>query len=541
MSNQNTENAASNLQNIFQDNGLITVPAKTVDDVTPVSSGVQGDRPGLMLPSDRGVDFDITYEGTAETAFSTLAPTHNLYRRGDVAVRLKDSTLQPLETRSLKAMIDANFSTTAYQAGRNGKNVIAPKLVSEELAGTLLKTDAVRGLTQVNLVSMCPIITDQGVVSAGEHNGVLVIGGAVETVEFMQEAVKIIEDLLFDFDFLAPADKSRAIAMLITPALKFGGLLSCRCPIFIAEANLSQAGKGLLTELTATVYKAKIATVTARDGGVGGLDESLDMAMVTGSPFIRLDNVRGRVQSQRLESLLTESGTIQARIPHVGYIDVRPSAHIWQFTANGAEATQDLMNRSSIVTIRKRPDDYQFKSWEGLGIMGWAEKHQTKILGAIFRIIQEWVNEGKSSLPCPSHDFREWAGVLAWICVTIFKLPAPSEGHRQAAAQRADPVKAWLHALGGKMLAIGPTLWMTTQELLDASNRHELETPNSDLGTLGRLLGKCFDNGTCLLDGMEWRRQELSATRPSGQPFLQKRYCAFRLNSTVNTVDMVVP
>ncbi len=541
MSNPNTDNVAENLKNLFQENGLVSVPAETVDDTTSVSSGAQGDRPELRVPSDRGVGSGITYERTAEIALSILAPRRKLYRKGSVVVRLGDGTLQPVETRNFKAMIDANFFTTAYQAGRNGKNVIAPKLASEELAWTLLKTDAVKGLTQVDLVSMCPIITDQGVVSAGVHNGVLVIGGAVETVEFLQEAVKIIEDLLFDFDFATQADKSRAIAMLLTAALKFGGLLRCRCPIFIIDANLSQAGKGLLTELTATIYYAKIATVTARDGGVGGLDESLDMAMVSGSPFIRLDNVRGRVQSQRLESLLTESGTIQARIPHVGYVEVRPSAHIWQFTANGAEATQDLMNRSSIVTIRKRPDDYQFKEWDGMGIMGWTEKHQAKILGAIFRIIQEWINAGKPSLSCPSHDFREWAGVVAWFCQTIFHLPAPSEGHRQAAAQRADPVKAWLHALGGKMLAIGTPLLMTTQELLDASNRHELEAPNSDLGTLGRLLGKCFDNGTCLLDGMEWRRQELSATRPSGQPFLQKRYCVFHSNNTVNTVSMVVP
>ncbi len=541
MSNPNIDNVADNLKNLFQDKGLVSVPAKTVDDAISVTSGAQVDRPELMLPSDRGVDFDITYEGTANAAFSALKTTHTLYRMGSVAVRLVDGTLQPVESRSFKALIDANFSTTAYQAGRNGKNVIAPKLISEEVAGTMLKTEAVRTLINVGLISLSPIITDPGIVTFGVHNGVLVMGGAIETVELLQEAVTIIENLQFDFDFLTPADKSRAIAMLITPALKFGGLLRCRCPIFIVEANMSQAGKGLLTELTATTYYAKIATVTARDGGVGGLDESLDMAMVSGSPFIRLDNVRGRVQSQRLESLLTESGTIQARIPHVGYVEVRPSAHIWQFTANGAEATQDLMNRSSIVTIRKRPDDYQFKSWDGLGIMGWTEKHQAKILGAIFRIIQERINAGKPSLPCPSHDFREWAGVVAWFCQTIFHLPPPSEGHRQAAAQRADPVKAWLHALGGKMLAIGAPIWMTTQELLDASNRHELEAPNSDLGTLGRLLGKCFDNGTCLLDGMEWRRQELQAVRPSGQPFFQKRYCVFRHNNTVNTVNMVVP
>jgi hypothetical protein len=295
------------------------------------------------------------------------------------------------------------------------------------------------------------------------------------------------------------------------------------------EADLSQAGKGLMTELNASIYNAKIESVTVRDGGVGGLDESIDMAMVSGAPFIRIDNVRGRQQSQHLESLLTEPGGTQARIPHIGYVSVCPSRHVWMLTANGIEATQDLMNRASIISINKRPDGYQFKDWDGLGIVGWTEQNRPRIQGAIFRIIQEWIDAGKPSLPCPSHDFREWAGVMSWFCQTVFNLPAPSEGHRQAAAQRADPVKAWLHALGCRLLATSDNneLWMSAQELIDASQRHELDAPNTDVGTLGRLLGKCFENDICILDGMVWQRKEILIARTSGQSFLQKRYWVF--------------
>jgi hypothetical protein len=83
--------------------------------------------------------------------------------------------------------------------------------------------------------------------------------------------------------------------------------------------------------------------------------------------------------------------------------------------------------------------------------------------------------------------------------------------------------------LGCRLLATSDNneLWMSAQELIDASQRHELDAPNTDVGTLGRLLGKCFENDICILDGMVWQRKEILIARTSGQSFLQKRYWVF--------------
>ena len=52
-------------------------------------------------------------------------------------------------------------------------------------------------------------------------------------------------------------------------------------------------------------------------GGVGGFDESLAQQLINGRPFIQFDNVRGVIDSQYLEAILTVTygDTIAARIP----------------------------------------------------------------------------------------------------------------------------------------------------------------------------------------------------------------------------------
>lgn len=54
------------------------------------------------------------------------------------------------------------------------------------------------------------------------------------------EAVELLSGLLNDFDFVTPGHRSRAIASLLTPALKLGGLIKGPVPVDVAEANASQ-------------------------------------------------------------------------------------------------------------------------------------------------------------------------------------------------------------------------------------------------------------------------------------------------------------
>ena len=91
-----------------------------------------------------------------------------------------------------------------------------------------------------------------------------------------------------------------------------------------------------------------------RSGGVGSLDESISAAMLGGRPFISIDNMRGRVDSQILESALRGHGHVDVRAVRKAPVQISTHSFLWQLSSNGADMTRDLANRSIIVRVRKR-------------------------------------------------------------------------------------------------------------------------------------------------------------------------------------------
>lgn len=76
--------------------------------------------------------------------------------------------------------------------------------------------------------------------------------------------------------------------------------------IDLGEADQSQSGKGFRNKVTAAIYNHTPVAISQQRAGVGSLEESFDRALTAGKTFIALDNVRGKVDSQKIESFLTE-------------------------------------------------------------------------------------------------------------------------------------------------------------------------------------------------------------------------------------------
>ena len=100
---------------------------------------------------------------------------------------------------------------------------------------------------------------------------------------------------------LISSDFARAMSCMISPALKMGGIITDDFPLDVAEADQSQSGKTYRQKMVAALYNETPSVITARKGGVGSLDESVANALLTGRPFITLDNLRGNLDSPLLE------------------------------------------------------------------------------------------------------------------------------------------------------------------------------------------------------------------------------------------------
>jgi hypothetical protein len=106
-----------------------------------------------------------------------------------------------------------------------------------------------------------------------------------------------------------------------------------------------------------------------------------------------------------------------------------------------------MTNRSAVVRILKRGDDYQFRKFDEGDLLDHVQANQGKFLGAVFAVIREWHKQGKPQQAAAAHDFRRWATSLGWIVENILGAAPLVEGHRAIQERMSSPVGNWLRDL----------------------------------------------------------------------------------------------
>ena len=264
----------------------------------------------------------------------------------------------------------------------------------------------------------------------------------------IDEARKALASLLEDFDFSTPGDYARAMASFIGPCLKFGRFLGdADFPLDVAEARLSQSGKTYRQKTVVAIYGEHAHVINMRNGGVGSLDESISSAMLWGRPFISIDNMRGHVDSQILESALRGHGHVDVRAVRKAAVQISTHSFLWQLSSNGADMTKDLANRSIIVRNRKREPSYRFKKWPEGALVEHVRANQAYYLGCVFSVVAQWLNHKRPGTDESRHDFREYVRAMDWICQYIMGTVPILDGHQAEQDRIGNPHLVWLRSV----------------------------------------------------------------------------------------------
>ena len=342
-------------------------PPPEADTASPAAPSI------IVLPSG-----SVSISESARAIFERIGPSRTLFWRGGALVELVTvdgvATLDIVRPDAFRTRVEKFGNLFAWRADARGNASLKPsKLSLDDAKAMLAATEARESLPAIGSVLRCPVITetpsgDVAILGPGyrpELGGLLIVAGDTPPQVPVAEAAEALRWLLDEFSFQSEGDRARAVAAFITPALRIGGFLRGNIPVDVAEADQSQSGKGYRHSMVAALYNEASYFVTARNGGVGGVDESFAAALISARPFICLDNFRGRMDSQHLEAFLTCPSLFPARIPHRGEALVDPKRFILQMSSNGMEATRDLANRASICRIRKRPG-FQYRDIPGI-------------------------------------------------------------------------------------------------------------------------------------------------------------------------------
>jgi hypothetical protein len=478
----------------------------------------------VVLPSG-----PITISQTAAELFTALSPVRTLFLRGTSIVELVwrnngSPHLEPLKVDAFRSRVEKVASLMVWRSGSTGQPVLAPALLSHDLAKAIMEAESRSLLPTIASVHSCPVLVADGnglpkLLGEGYHSecGGIFITGRIdlppdwETINVHEAAGRLLH-LIDEMDFPSEGDRARAIAAFITPALLMGGHLADRIPIDIAEADQSQAGKGYRHELVCTLYNEKAYLVASRSGGVGSLDESLGSGLISGQPFICFDNLRGKLDSPNVEAFITAPGLFPARVPHRGEIQIDPRRFLIQLSSNGFESTRDLANRACICRIRKR-HGYEYRD-----TLGQLRADIGHYLGAVFRIVKAWMEAGKPRTKDTRHDRREWCQTLDWIVQNLVRTSPLMDGHQEAQERTGSAGLTWLRSVALAVKSDGKLgTPYSAGRLVKFCAEHGIPIPGANLDPqstnriVGSHLAKAFStatNQTITIDGMSVRREE---------------------------------
>lgn len=501
-----------------------TEPAQPADALSKI----------VILPSG-----GVTISESARGIFERVAPRQSMFWRGGALVELVQDCgfdqLDIVKPEAFRSRVERHCSVFAWRSNGEGEPVLKPTIIPRDTAAALMATMEARTmLPHVSSVLRCPVIVESGpgevsIFGRGYHDdlgGVLIVAGEEPMRVELHQAVKALKWLVDEFHFQSEGDRSRALAAFITPALRFGGLLHGNIPIDVAEADQSQAGKGFRHDLVTSLYNDPAYFVTARQGGVGSVDESFSAALIAGRPFINLDNFRGKMDSQHLEAFMTCPTLFPARIPHKGEVMIDPKRFMLQMSSNGVEATRDLINRASICRIRKRPG-YSYRD-----TLGELKSRQSFYLSCVFSVVSEWIAQGKQRTNDTRHDFREWSQTLDWIVQNILSCAPLMDGHQSAQERASNPGLSWLRSVALALerdTRLGES--MMAGELAEVCDQHCVDIPgdpkNEDESKkqIGRIFSRIFKEASQVeIDGFTVSREITQRSRLEGGSIEQKSY-----------------
>jgi hypothetical protein len=420
----------------------VVAPAEVLPPGIEEPVNIVDGKPELILPNDH-----TYFTACAEQCFRELAKTKKFLRQGSVVVELVECSdgqkLVELTPEAFRSRLESHFTLRSFVSLRGGGVALRQKLCSQDNAKALLATEAaLKYLPPIQVIVNSPVFAEDEagnlvVLNQGYHSlngGIYVLRKRdIDTTIEISTAVEALLAILGDFSFLNESDKSRCVAGMISPALRFGRLLDVDFPLDLCEADQSQTGKSFRMKLISQIYGEQpfvVVMPSESKKGVGSFDESISEALLSGHPFIVLENVRGQIASQLLESAIRGEGKVAVRRAYSRTTLIGTGHVYWMTTSNQALMTRDLANRSIITRLRKRPEDSPFKEYREGGLLKHVEARSDYYLSCIYAVIREWHARGKCRTREYRHDFREWSQTLDWIVQEIFKLPPLLEGHR---------------------------------------------------------------------------------------------------------------
>jgi hypothetical protein len=436
---------------------------------------------------------------------------------------------------NLPDRMERYFKVREYVMYRPGVKALLDTVCSKSKAELLLGSRQLDLVPCINIITNAPVFTEHEgkflTLHKGyypQQGGILVkTNSPIEDIP-LPKAMKELLGLLEEYDFVSPSDKSRAIAQILSPALRFGRLLGPEVdfPIDVAEADQNQSGKTYRLKVEAAIYNEIPYTIAPPNSkkGVGSLEESFSNALLSGRPMIILENWRGGVNCPMIETAIRGTGRVEVRVPYRANVEIETSNIIVMLSSNSAESTPDFASRMIISRIRRKPDTYNFKKYPEGDLLQHVRSNSIHYLSCVGAVLREYHKRGKPHSQETRHTFKDWVQSMDYIVQDMFRLAPLLDGHQEEQLRMGSKNLVMLRDICLVIERKQKTkIWLPTHKILGLC-RGEIDLPQIKTNdpvqgarSLGQMLSYTFfDREVIKVEGFIVKRRTREVTAREG-------------------------
>jgi hypothetical protein len=383
-------------------------------DVSDDSATIVGTEDPADGPPTIVVDPSITpvAKTLAETTGILLATNHCYQRAQQLVVVQQDTITSVIDPNQLAGLLSQHVEY--YFATVKGGSY---KPLPANYGNTWLHNLEERNrFPRIQLYTRNPVYTPQWeLVEPGYHKA-SEIYYAGEPIP-CRDSTDYLDELLRDFCFRSPCDRTNYLAMLLT-TITMPMFIGAK-PAVLFAGNQPGLGKTILAQIIA-ILRDGCPTVTASyNPNDEEFEKRLGAVVRQGSNTIIIDNAKTRGRSTRIESACLERSITDPLLSFrlLGQSqEIRvENSHIFCITANTPEISRDLVTRSCVVNLEYEGNPER-RCFAITDPEEYALRHRTELLGELIGMVERWKRSGRPLANCQSRfNKRGWATTIGGI------------------------------------------------------------------------------------------------------------------------------
>jgi hypothetical protein len=397
-----------------------------------------------------------------DQAVAALANDAEMFSRGGFLVRVVDDPAEDLGHVQIPA--GPRIATTTRPTlrerltlvadwfkrvggGKDGEDKWAPIAPPDACVSAVIDRGRWEGVRKLVAVVDYPILLRSGeiVTTPGYHAGsglhysplvpVALTVPDWPTTAAVRQAVAALDEVVADFPFAAEHHRAAWVAGLFTVLARYT-YRGC-APLFMCEANVPAAGKGLLIDTIGITARGDGFAVATYPRDDEELRKRVTTMLVRGATLALFDNVSGEFGGSSLDALLTASTWTDRILGESRDVSV-PQLCSWFATANNPSLVGDTARRVCPIRLdspHERPEERTDVRHKDL--RAWVRAERPRLLSAALTILRAYLKAGMPDQKVPTWgSYEAWSQVVRGAVVWA-GWPDPAGG-RVEMRERAD-------------------------------------------------------------------------------------------------------